>query len=229
MLPILGANADYPQHLTRPLRVLVACECSGVVRDAFLARGFDAWSCDLLPCEGDPARHIHGDAIKAAYSLQWDLLIAHPECTFMANSGAKHLYAGMKKESGPNPDRWAHLGAAASFFLTLWNAPVRHKAFENPIMLGHVKRLFPDFPEVTQIVQPHWFGHGETKATGLYLDELPPLVATNHVEGREQRIWKMGPGPDRKRERSRTFTGIAAAMAEQWGDYIRAQRARKAA
>lgn len=202
-------------------RVLIACEFSATVRDAFRARGFDAWSCDLLPTEGDPRWHIQGDAIDAAYSKSWDLLIGHPECTYMANSGAKHLYSGMKAENGPNGDRWAHLGAAAAFFMTLWNAPVELKAFENPIMLGHVKRLFPDFPEPTQIIQPWQFGHGETKATVLYLGGgLPALRPTDIVEGREQRIRRMGPSEFRKQERSRTFAGIAAAMATQWGDYL---------
>ncbi|WP_226998414.1 hypothetical protein [Tardibacter chloracetimidivorans] len=156
------------------------------------------------------------------------MLIAHPECTFLANSGAKHLYAGMKAENGPNPDRWAMMGAAATFFNMMLNAPIAHVAVENPIMLGHPRRLF-GIPTPTQTIQPHEYGHGETKATCLWLRNLPPLMPTNPVEGREQRVWKMGPGPDRKKERSRTFPGIAAAMAEQWGDYIRAHRERKAA
>jgi hypothetical protein len=121
----------------------------------------------------------------------------------------------MKAENGPNPDRWAHMGAAAQFFLSLWNAPIARVCIENPIMLGHPKRLF-GIPEPTQIIQPWQFGHGETKATCLWLRGLPPLRPTNIVEGREQRIWKMPPGDNRKRDRSRTFEGIAAAMAEQW-------------
>lgn len=191
---------------------------SGVVRNAFAARGHDAWSCDILPSE-QPGQHIQGDAIEAAYSQRWDLMIAHPECTYLANSGAKHLYAGMKKENGPNPDRWAHLGAAAAFFLALWNAPIARKCIENPIMLGHPRRLF-GIPEPTQTIQPYEFGHGETKATCLWLFSLPPLLPTNIVEGREQRVWRMGPGPERKKERSRTFTGIADAMADQWGSVV---------
>lgn len=205
-------------------RVLVACEYSGTVRDAFRARGFDAWSCDILPTEGDPRWHIQGDAIEAAYSQRWDLLIGHPECTYLCNSGAKHLYAGMKAENGPNADRWAKLGAAAMFFRTLLNAPIPHVAIENPIMLGHPRRLF-GIPSPTQIVQPWQFGHGETKATGLWLKGLPPLVPSDVVAGREQRIWKMGPSPDRWKERSRTFAGLAEAMASQWGDYLLGQRA----
>jgi hypothetical protein len=199
------------------LRVLVACERSGVVRRAFRARGHLAWSCDLEPADDGSPHHIQGDAIKAAYSCgPWDLLIGHPECTYLANSGAKHLYAGMNAANGPNADRWAHMGAAAAFFLALWNAPVARIALENPIMLGHPKRLF-GIPEPTQIIQPWQFGHGETKATCLWLKGLPPLVPTNIVTGREQRVFRMAPGPDRKKERSRTFEGIAEAMASQWG------------
>lgn len=198
------------------MRVLVACEFSGVVRRAFSALGHEAWSCDLLPAEDGSARHFQDDAIRVAYSRPWDLLIAHPECTYLANSGAKHLYAGMKKENGPDGDRWAHMGAAAAFFLAMLNAPVARVAVENPVMLGHPKRLF-DIPDPTQIIQPWEYGHGETKATCLWLRGLPPLVPTNVVQGREGRVWRMPPGPDRKKERSRTYEGIARAMAEQWG------------
>lgn len=200
-------------------RVLVACEFSGTVSAAFRQRGFESYSCDLLPTEGDPRWHIRGDAIEAAYSLPWDLMIGHPECTYLANSGAKHLYAGMKAENGPDPARWANMGAAALFFLTLWRAPVRHIALENPIMLGHPRRLF-GIPDPAQVIQPWEYGHGETKATCLWLKNLPPLSATNRVEGREGRVWKMAPGPERKKERSRTFAGIAGAMADQWGGYL---------
>ncbi len=202
------------------MRVLVACEESATVRDAFRARGFNAWSCDLLPTRGDPRWHIQGDAIYAAYRQPWDLLIGHPDCTYLANSGAKHLYAGMKAENGPNGDRWAKLGAASQFFMLLWNAPIPHIALENPIMLGHAKRLF-GIPDATQFIQPHQFGHGECKATGLWLKRLPPLSATDPVEGRDQRVFRMPPGPDRKRDRSKTFDGIAAAMADQWGGFLK--------
>lgn len=212
------------------VRVLVACERSGVVRRAFRELGHDAWSCDLEPADDGSEHHIQGDALNVAIGRVirpsasggnwhipvWDLLIAHPECTYLANSGAKHLYAGMKAENGPNPDRWAHMGAAAAFFLALWNAPIPLIAIENPIMLGHPKRLF-GIPDPTQIIQPFQFGHGETKATCLWLKNLPPLEPTNIVEGREQRVFRMAPGPNRKRDRSRTYEGIAAAMAEQWG------------
>ncbi|WP_245459640.1 hypothetical protein [Mesorhizobium sp. M1A.F.Ca.IN.022.02.1.1] len=152
----------------------------------------------------------------AAYYGRWDLIIAHPECTYLANSGAKHLYAGMNAANGPEADRWAKMGAAAQFFLSLLNAPAPMVAVENPIMLGHPKRLF-GIPDPSQIIQPWQFGHGETKATCLWLRGLPPLAHTNVVEGREQRVFKMAPGPDRKRDRSRTYDGIARAMAHQWG------------
>ena len=198
------------------LKVLVACECSGAVRRAFRRLGHDAWSCDLQAAEDGSPFHIRGDAIAAAYGQPWDILIGHPECTYLANSGAKHLYAGMSAANGPNPNRWAMMGAAAQFFLTLWNAPVGRIAIENPIMLGHPKRLF-GIPDPTQIIQPWQFGHGETKATCLWLRGLPKLEPTRVVPGREQRVFRMAPGPDRKRDRSRTFEGIADAMADQWG------------
>jgi len=227
------------------MRVLVACECSGIVRDAFRARGHDAWSCDLQPCEGDPRWHIQGDAIEAAYTgvtnsgsrplsdpgyvTPWDLLIAHPECTFLANCSAKHLYVGMRKENGPNPERWARLGAGAQFFMTLWRAPIRRKCLENPIMLGHPRRLF-GVPRPAQIIQPFQFGDPESKATGLYLNGLMPLRprfadweayrlhAGLPADAKpEQRVWRMAPGENRRADRSRTFPGIARSMAEQWG------------
>lgn len=205
------------------VRALVACEESATVRDALRAIGIDAWSCDLLDTRGDPRWHIKGDAIAAAYSQPWDLMIAHPVCTYLANSGAKHLYAGMNKANGPNPDRWAQMGYAAAFFHYLLNAPIPHIAVENPIMLGHPKRLF-GIPDPDQIVQPWWFGEGETKATGWWLKNLPLLKPDNVVEGREQRVWKMAPGPDRQKERSRTLAGPARAYAEQWGGYALSQQ-----
>jgi hypothetical protein len=208
------------------VRVLVACERSGVVRSAFRALGHDAWSNDLVPADDGSPFHIQGDAIRAAYGRQWDIIIAHPECTYLANSGAKHLYAGMNKANGPEADRWANMGAAAAFFLALLNAPGR-VAVENPIMLGHPRRLF-GIPAPTQIIQPWEYGHGETKATCLWLRGLPPLMPTDVVSGREQRVFRMAPGPERKRLRSQTFQGIAAAMAAQWGGAIPVSQSRAA-
>lgn len=203
------------------MRAVVLCERSGVVRRALRARGIDAWSCDLEAADDASSHHIRKDALQVAHYGYWDLGICHPECTYLANSGAKHLYAGMKAENGPNADRWAHMGAAASFFMALWNSPIPHLAIENPIMLGHPRRLF-GIPEPTQTIQPWQFGHPETKATCLWLRGLSKLVPTNIVEGREQRVFRMAPGPNRKRGRSRTFDGIAEAMADQWGAAIAA-------
>ena len=148
------------------MRVLVACEFSGVVRDAFRARGHDAVSCDLLPSER-PGPHVVGD-VRDILHDGWDLLIAHPPCTFLANSGAKHLYLGCRRENGAAGDRWANLGHAAAFFLDMLRAPIPRIAVENPIMLGHVRRLF-DIPAPSQTIQPWQFGHPETKATCLWL------------------------------------------------------------
>lgn len=208
------------------MRAVVLCERSGVVRRALRARGIDAWSCDLEPADDGSSYHIRKDALQVAHYGYWDLGICHPECTYLANSGAKHLYAGMNAANGPNADRWAHMGAAAAFFMALWNSPIPHLAIENPIMLGHPRRLF-GIPAPTQILQPWQFGHGETKATCLWLRGLPALIPTNIVEGREQRVFRMAPGPDRKRDRSRTFAGLAEAMADQWPTAIaiEAQRA----
>ena len=191
------------------MRVLVACEYSATVRDAFRARGHDAWSCDLLPTEGDPQWHFQGDAIANAYTAPWergglwDLIIAHPPCTDLAVSGARHFLA---KIADGRQQR------ALDFVQKLMDAPAERIAIENPISVISSKIRKPD-----QIIQPWQFGHGETKATCLWLKNLPKLVPTNIVEGRSDRIHKMPPGPNRWKERSRTYQGIANAMAEQWG------------
>jgi site-specific DNA-cytosine methylase len=185
---------------------LVACEYSATVRDAFRAKGFDAWSCDLLPTEGDPQWHIQGDALEAVYGQQWDLLIAHPPCTHLAVSGARHFAA--KIADGRQQE-------ALDFVRKLLDAPIPHIALENPVSVisSHIRK--PD-----QTIQPWQHGHGETKATCLWLKNLPKLKPTNIVEGREARIHRMPPGPDRWKERSRTFPGIAQAMADQWGAFL---------
>ena len=190
------------------VRVLVACEFSGIVRDAFRLAGHDATSCDILPTER-PGPHYQGD-VRDILDAGWDLLIAHPPCTYLALSGVRWLYGG--KGTVRDPERWALMEDAAAFFRLLLDAPIPRIAVENPIQHRHA-----GLPKPTQIVQPWWFGHGETKATGWWLKNLPPLVPTNIVPEREQRVHQMGPGPDRWRERSRTFPGMAAAMAEQWG------------
>jgi hypothetical protein len=199
------------------VRVLVACEFSGVVRDAFIERGHDAMSCDLLPSERR-GPHYEGD-VRDVLDDGWDLMIAHPPCTFLANSGVRWLYGG--KGSTPDAGRWADMDSAARFFVDLLTSPVGRLAVENPVMHGHgkriIQRLTQDLAYSVQVIQPWQFGHGETKATHLWLRGLPPLQPTNIVPEREQRVHLMPPGPDRWRERSRTFEGIAAAMADQWG------------
>jgi hypothetical protein len=193
------------------VNVLIDCEFSARVRDEFRARGHNAWSCDLLPCEGDPAFHIQGDAVQAIRSRSWDLMIAHPPCTFLTNSGVRWLYKGGRGRER-DPVRWKQMQDAANFFDVLLNSPIPHIAVENPIPHRHAQ-LRPH----SQIIQPWQFGHGEVKATCLWLKNLPKLVPTNIVEGREARVHRASPGPDRWKERSRTLPGIAAAMAEQWG------------
>lgn len=202
----------------RDPRVLVGCEFSGTVRDAFLARGFDAWSCDLLPDDRGSNRHIRGD-VRDVLADGWDLLIvAHPPCTRLCNSGVRWL-------STPPPGRtrdqlWAELDEGAALFSDLWNAPVPHVAVENPVMHRHAKERIRNYAAPAQSVQPWQFGHGETKRTCLWLRGLPPLAPTDIVEGREARVHRMPPGSDRWKERSRFFTGIASAMADQWGAHV---------
>jgi site-specific DNA-cytosine methylase len=182
------------------MRVLVACEFSGVVRDAFRARGHDAWSCDLLPAEDGSPFHIQGDVLPVL-DQGWDLLIAHPPCTHLAVSGARWFRSKQQEQA-----------AALEFVRLLLDAPVPMIALENPISIISSRIRKPD-----QIIQPWMFGHGETKATCLWLQGLPKLVPTKIVEGRESRVHRMPPGPNRWKERSRTYRGIALAMAEQWG------------
>jgi hypothetical protein len=188
------------------LRVLVACEFSGVVREAFRERGFDAWSCDRLPSEDDSFFHVTGD-VSDLLGLRWDLMIAHPPCTDLSVSGARHF---AEKIADGRQQR------ALDFVRLLMAAPIPRIAIENPISVISSKIRKPD-----QIIQPWQFGHGETKATCLWLKGLPKLQPTNIVEGREARVHRMAPSPDRWKERSRTYSGIAFAMAEQWGDFIR--------
>jgi hypothetical protein len=184
------------------MRVLIACEFSGTVRDAFRAKGHDAWSCDILPTER-PGPHIQGDVLPVLGD-GWDLLIAHPPCTHLAVSGARYFAA--KRADGRQQ-------AAVDFFMALINAPVPHICVENPVCI--MSRLYrkPD-----QIIQPWQFGHGETKATCLWLHNLPKLRPTNVVTGREPRCHKLPPSPTRWKERSTTYQGIADAMAEQWSE-----------
>ena len=183
------------------MRVLIACEYSGVVRDAFLGGGHEAMSCDLLPTDA-PGPHYQGD-VKDVLDYPWDLMIAHPPCTDLSVSGARHFAA--KKMDGRQQ-------ASASFFMMLAKSNIPMIAIENPICIMSSLYRKPD-----QVVQPWMFGHGETKATSLWLKGLPKLIPTNIVEGREQRIHKMPPSADRWKLRSVTFQGIAQALADQWG------------
>ena len=183
------------------MRVLVACEFSGVVRRAFRALGHDAWSCDLLPAEDGDPHNLQCDGLEPIYTQRWELMIAHPPCTHLAVSGARWFKDKRKEQSD-----------AITFVRLLLDAPIPRIALENPISIISSRIRKPD-----QIIQPWQFGHGETKATCLWLKGLPKLIPTNVVEGREPKVHRMPPGPDRWKERSRTYPGIAAAFAAQWG------------
>jgi site-specific DNA-cytosine methylase len=181
------------------MKVLIACEFSGIVREAFAKRGHDAYSCDLLPTE-ITGQHIQGDVL-GILNDGWDLMIAHPPCTHLAVSGARWFKNKQREQK-----------EAIGFFMALAEAPINKICIENPIGIMSTVYRKPD-----QIIQPWQFGHGEVKATCLWLKELPLLKPTNIVEGRIARIHKEPPSPDRWKNRSRTYQGIAEAMAEQWG------------
>lgn len=181
------------------MRVLVACEYSGIVRDAFRNKGHDAMSCDLLESESK-GPHYQGD-VRDVLSDGWDMMIAHPPCTHLAVSGARWF-----------KDKQTEQAESLEFVRLLLEADVPKIALENPVSVISSRIRKPD-----QIIQPWQFGHGETKATCLWLKNLPRLESTNVVEGREARVHRMSPGPNRWKERSRTFIGVANAMAEQWG------------
>jgi len=181
------------------LRVLVACEYSGTVRDSFIRAGHDAMSCDILPTDKE-GPHYQGDVFDIIND-GFDLMIAHPPCTHLSVSGARWF-----------KDKMPQQRQAIVFFMRLALADIPRIAVENPISVMSSAWRKPD-----QIIQPWQYGHGETKATCLWLKNLPPLVATNIVEGRESKIHKMPPGPDRGKLRSLTYQGIADAMAQQWG------------
>lgn len=199
------------------MKALIACEFSGTVRNAFLARGHDAWSCDLLPAEDRTNRHITGDA-RDILGDGWDLLmVAHPPCTRLCNSGVRWLSAPPACRS--LADMWAELDEGAALFSAFWNAPIERVAIENPVMHRHAKERIVNYLAPAQSVQPWQFGHGETKRTCFWLRNLPPLVPTNIVAGRHARVHLASPSPDRWKERSRFFPGIADAMADQWGGY----------
>ena len=185
------------------MRVLIACEFSGVVRRAFRARGYEAWSCDLLSAEDESKFHYQWD-VWEFLDENWDLMIAHPPCTYLASSGARWWPVNRHNQV-----------KALIFVRRLLAAPIPHIALENPVgaISTHIRP--PD-----QYIQPWQFGHGETKKTGLWLKNLPLLQPTKVVSGRKARVHRASPGPDRWKERSRTLPGIAEAMAQQWGDYV---------
>ena len=180
------------------MRVLVDCEFSGIVRDAFIKKGHDAMSCDMLPTEAE-GPHYEGD-VRNVLDDGWDMMIAHPPCTHLAVSGARWF-------KGKEMEQWE----ALNFVRLLLDAPIDKIALENPVSVISTKIRKPD-----QIIQPWMFGHGETKATCLWLKDLPKLEPTDIVEGRENRVHRMAPSKDRWKNRSRTYSGIAKAMAEQW-------------
>lgn len=209
MLHLLSVNGGPSSYLdTRvtyfvwysiPVKVLVACEFSGVVTGAFRREGHAAYSCDILPTEGDPRFHLQGDVLDFIEG-GWDLMIAHPPCTYLAASGAR-WWAGREQEQQE----------ALEFVFALRDAPIRHIAIENP-----VGKLSTAWRKPDQYIQPWEFGHGETKKTGLWLKNLPLLEPTQIVDGREPIVHHMSPSRDRWKHRSRTYPGIALAMAEQW-------------
>jgi site-specific DNA-cytosine methylase len=192
-----------------PLKVLVACEESQAVCKEFRALGHDAFSCDIQDCSGGhPEWHIKGDVLKVI-NEGWDMMIAFPPCTHMAVSGAKHF--SEKRKDGRQQE-------GIDFFMEFTKTNIPRVAIENPI--GIMSTIYR---KPTQIIQPWMFGHGETKATCLWLKGLPKLNATDVVSGREQRIWKMAPGVNRAKERSKTYSGIAKAMATQWSNHLNTQ------
>jgi len=220
------------------VKVLVACEFSGIVRGAFRARGHDAWSCDLIPAEDGSKFHLLGNAefaikenngfffplLKSHY--KWDLMIAHPPCQYLNHAGVRWLYKDGKRwikneagkvisENPKNEARWDNMRVAVCFFLTFFRSSIPMICVENSEMHPHALDIVGSDPD--QTVQPWQFGHPETKATCLWLKNLPPLKPTNIVSGRTPRVHYASPGPDRWKERSRTLQGIADAMAEQWG------------
>jgi hypothetical protein len=185
------------------MRVLIACEESQIVCEAFRKFGHEAYSCDLLETSGShPEWHIKEDVIKVLND-NWDLMIAHPPCDHLSVSGAR--WFAEKRKDGRQQ-------RAINFFMDMVNAPISRIAVENPICI-----MSTFYNKPTQIIQPWQFGHGETKATCLWLKNLPKLYPTNIVLGREQKTWLLPPSKDRKRLRSKTFKGIAEAMACQWG------------
>lgn len=205
------------------MKVLIACEESQVVCKAFRLLGHEAYSCDIIECSGGhPEWHIQDDALDVAYNGKWDIMIAHPPCTRLANSGVRWLHRPPKEKTVEQ--MWEELSGAAEFYKKLRDAPIDRKCIENPIIHKHAKALIG--PIKRQVVQPWWFGDTAFKATGFELFNLPELAPTNKLippkKGtKEHKEWSwihhMSPGKDRAKKRSKTFRGIADAMATQWG------------
>ncbi len=183
------------------MKILISCEYSGIVRESFSRLGHDVWSCDLLETEIQSNNHLQCD-VREIIDNSWDMMIAHPPCTHLAVSGARWF-----------KNKKAEQAEALEFVRFLLNAPIRRIALENPVSIISSQIRKPD-----QIIQPWQFGHGETKATCLWLQNLPKLQPTDIVAGREPRVWKTPPGKNRWKDRSRTLEGIAQAMANQWGN-----------
>ena len=212
---LLHRSAEHGREGGAGMKVLVACEESQAVTIAFRELGHEAYSCDIQECSGGhPEWHIQGDVLEVI-NQGWDLMIAHPPCTYLTVSANKWYKDQPPRKSGVlvGAERRKAREEAFEFFMKFINSDISRVAVENPI--GVVSSLYrkPD-----QTLQPWQFGHGETKATCLWLKNLPILKPTNVVDGREQRLHKLSPGPDREKQRSKTFPGIAKAMAEQWGN-----------
>ena len=195
------------------MKILVACEYSGTVRDSFLKKGHDAYSCDILPCDTRSSRHIQDDVLNHLYH-GWDMVIAHPPCTYLSNSGVRHLHT--------DTSRWDKMRDGANFFKVFMDLPVKKVAIENPIIHKYAVEIIGRRQD--QVIQPWMFGHPEQKATCLWLKGLPKLVQENNVKEEmmrlsfkeRNRVWFLG-GKDRAKLRSKTFEGIAKAMSNQWG------------
>jgi hypothetical protein len=210
--------------------IIIACEFSGIVRDAFIAKGHNAWSCDLIETEVQGPHLIMDNDMHlkdTLYNRKWDMLIAHPPCTRLCNSGVLRLYIRGKKENGIDTDKWGEMHQAALFFKMIWNSPVRKKGLENPIMHGYATKIIGQ--QHSQIIQPYNFNEDASKATCLWLSGLPKLNGTGYYQPRivnGKKRWgnqtdsgqnKLTPSETRGHERSRTYVGIAKAMADQWG------------
>ncbi|WP_136685655.1 hypothetical protein [Falsirhodobacter xinxiangensis] len=210
-------------------KILIGCETSGAMRRAFAARGHDVWSCDLLPADDGSNRHIVGD-VRGLLNDGWDMLVvAHPPCTRLCNSGVRWLSAPPRGRT--LAEMWDELAEGAELFSACWNAPVPRIAVENPVMHKHAKALMPASLPKPQIVQPWWFGEPFFKATGFYLRGLAPLIATDRLSPPRKtddpqrhaawsKVHRASPGPDRWKLRSATFPGVAAACAARWSPLV---------